>query len=34
MELKRRAREVVMERFSKVNQVGQYVEVIGQIVAI
>ena len=34
MELKRRAREVVMERFSKVNQVGKYVEVIGQIVAI
>ena len=33
LELKRRAREVVVERFGKVNQVGKYVEVIGQIVA-
>ena len=32
VELKRRAREVVVERFGKVNQVEKYVEVIGQIV--
>ena len=31
LELKRRAREVVVERFGKVNQVGKYVEVIGEI---